>query len=270
MAAPGSLYGEGAQLVGQGAESARSVGQQNVERQNIEAQNQRSNNQELGEDVRQLSDQQAKQRMAQMDQEAALKGQMVTITPQLALGLTKNTGDKEWMTAVGQSMRADVYTALYTHGIDLAYAKKAPKITPIYDGDKVRHAVVYTDEQGNQQQLMLDAGITPEKLHPNSGKKGGASSSEYFKKNQQFIKSFEKARSELSDPARAAQLKSSDPDTYTEKTQWLKDNQDQYDSLVKTMGRAGGESPVKTTQNSQDQGGAPFDANAFIKDALNQ
>lgn len=228
---------------------------------------------ELGADRRQMSSQQAQQKLVQMQAEARLKGEMITITPQLALGLVKNTGDKGWLQAAGQSMRADVYTSLYTHGMDLAYAKKAPKITQIYDENgKIRHAVVYTDEQGNQQQLMLDAGMTPEKLHPQrpgAGRAGAANSMD-FKKNQQFIRSYEKARGEMADPARASQLKSTNPDSYTEKTQWIKDNQDKYDSIVKSMGNAGsgGAAAPAAGGGGAAPDNAPFDADSFIKDAL--
>ena len=40
---------------------------------------------------------------------------MITITPQIALGLVKQTGDREWMKAIGTKIPAPVYTATYIH-----------------------------------------------------------------------------------------------------------------------------------------------------------
>lgn len=269
MPAPGTLFGEATQALEGASQTAIS--------QNQIAQKDRGDTIQAGESAgagnnaasREQSAQQAAQKMEQMKTEAMLKGEMITITPQLALGLVKNTGEKDWLQSVGQSMRADVYTGLYTHGMALANAKKAPKITQINDANgKIRHAVVYTDEEGNQQQLMLDAGMTPEQLHPDRSKGKGATDPN-FKKNQQFIKSYESARKELSDPIRAKELEKLNPDDYREKTQWLKDNQDQYDQLIKGMGKAGAPEPAKSpSAGSQSPGGAPFDADSFIKDAL--
>jgi hypothetical protein len=173
-------------------------------------------------------------------------------------------------------MRADVVMAMYTHGIKLNESKKAPKVTQIYDANgRIRHAVVYTDEDGNEQQLMLDQGITPENLNKGKGggKKGGSGSDDSLKKMKEFNRAYEKARSEISDPSKAGQMKATDSKGFEEKMQWLKDNQDQYDANIKALGKGGGaeipgQAPGTGTPAAPDN--APFDADAFIKDALGQ
>jgi len=69
------------------------------------------------------------------------------ITPQIALGLVKNTGDKEWMRAVGTKMRSDVLMAMYTHGINAKLQGKEFKV-PI--GDKIHTLISHVDDEGNQ------------------------------------------------------------------------------------------------------------------------
>ena len=268
MAAPGSLYVESAQLL-EGAGN-QAMGNAKLDQSKIDTTVQAGEaaGREVGASSRQESAQKAQQKLMQMEMEAKLKGEMITITPQLALGLVKNTGEKDWLKAVGQSMRADIYTSLYTHGMQMEAAKRAPKIIQRANPDgTLQNGLVWTDAEGVQQ-FWPGTGISPEKLHPS--RRGSGEKDPNFKKNQQFIKSFEKARSELADPARAAQLKATNPDSYTEKTQWLKDNQDRYDQLLKGMGAAGGggASPAPAAGGSASTDSAPFDADAFIKDAL--
>jgi len=221
-----------------------------------------------------MSGQQAQQ-LAVLKDKLDQASNMMTITPQVALGMVKNTGDKEWMKAIGQKMRADVVLGMYTHGIKLNQAKKAPKVTQIYDKDgKVRHSVVYTDEDGNEQQLMLDEGMTPDQLNKGKGgkSKSGSGSDDSLKKMKEFNRAYEKARSEISDPSKAAQLQATNPESFKEKSQWLKDNQDQYDANIKALGKGGG-AAIPGAAAPAGEGGAdnaPFDADAFIKDALGQ
>lgn len=263
MSAPGSLYGEGAQLLESGAASARQTGQQNVEREKIASENIRSATGELGAMGRQLSAQDAAVALKKME----MAENQIEITPQIALGLSKNTGDKEWMTSVGQRMRADVVLGLYTHGLTLQQMKRSPKVTQVYDDKgKIRHAVVYTDEQGTLQQLMLDAGMTPEKLHP---PKPGAGGGDDFKKNKEFIKSHEKAAALFNDPFKSKQLKSTDPDQWNRAHEEYIKDQDRYDQLKTSMGGAGSAQPSGDGETPAPDN-TPFDADAFIKDALGQ
>ena len=195
---------------------------------------------------------------------------MVDITPQIALGLVKNTGDKEWMKAVGTKMPAPVLMGMYTHGIRTDQAKRAPKITQIYDDDgKVKHAVVYTDDDGNIQQLPLDSGISPEKLHQKSPGKGSKTDSPDFKNKEAFKKSYEKWVSQISG-TNGTQLKATDPDGYAKIKQQVDDYRDKYDSVIKGESTGGsGEDPAPASGGGASApDNAPFDADAFINEAL--
>ena len=65
-------------------------------------------------------------------------------------------------------------------------------------------------------------------------------------------------------------MKATDPDKLSQQQQWIRDNQDQYDKLVKGMGKAGGggEGQPAPAGGAPSSDNAPFDADAFIKDAL--
>ena len=269
-----TAFGASAELLGEAGQTELGVSKLKTEQtgQTMDAGVQAST--QMGEDRRQGTfdqKQKAAQALAKFKAQQAMQGKLVTITPQIALGMVKNTGDKEWLAAVGQQMEAPVLMSLYTHGIKTDQAKKAPKITQIYDDDgKVRHAVVYTDEDGNQQQLLLDKGMTPEQLNKGKGGKGkaGSGGDDTFKKNKQFLTEYDKRKAEYSDPLKAHEVQKSDPKRYDEDMQWLKDNQDTYDSLTKQMGKAGGGGGAAPDAGGGQQDNAPFDADDFIKEAL--
>lgn len=269
------LYGEGASLLQASGNQAANIAQTRQATTDTTVKAGEAAGAQVGETQRQISAQQATMALEKMKASEKMQGKVLTITPQIALGLAKNTGDREWMQAVGQDMRSDVLLGLYTHGMSLQQAKKAPKVTQIYDGNgKIRHAVVYTDEQGNIQQLMLDEGIAPEALNKGKGggaKKTGAAKDDTFKKQKEFNRAYEKLRSVYDDPMKAQETKIANPDKYNQDLQWLKDNQDQYDQNVRAMGKAGSPSPAAGVGGSSAvPDNAPFNADAFIRDALGQ
>lgn len=262
MPAPGSLYGEGAQLLDSAGTQASNIAKERQAATDTTVKAGESAGANLSAERTQISSQQAQMALKKME----LSENHVEITPQLALGLARTTGDKSWIEAIGQTMRADVYTGLYTHGIEQAYAKRSPKITQVYDENgKIRHAVVYTDEQGNPQQLMLDAGITPDKLHPHKPSGSG----DDFKKNKEFMKSHEKAAAFFNDAVRSKQLKSQDPEQWNRMHEEYIKDQDRYDQLKTSMGGSGASQPGGRGDTPAPDN-APFDADAFIKDALGQ
>lgn len=276
MPATGTLFGEATQAM----EGASQTAQQT----NEIAQKDRENTIQAGEAAgaevgatgRQAMGAQDAQKLAELHSKLNQAENMFTVTPQIALGLVKNTGDKSWLAAVGKPIRADVFSALYTHGMALANEKKAPKVTLTYDAKgKVSHTLVWQDADGNPQQVQLDEGASAKLLNEGKGggKKGGAGGSdEELKKMKEFNRAYEKARAEVADPARAAQLKATNPEDYSAKQQFLKDNADQYDANIKALGKGGGAAVPGATPAAG--GGAPdnapFDADAFIKDALGQ
>lgn len=268
-----TLFPAGAQLLQGAANTASNIGQQRVERERIRTQAASQALSEIGDNVREISNQRAQMALKQMEME----GNQVEITPQIALGLAKNTGDKEWMMSVGQKMRADVLLGIYTHGINLVAAKRSHKITQVYDKEgKVRHSVVYTDEAGNLQQLILDAGMTPEKLHPSRSREGAQLKVDQltFQQRKEWVRDYEKRRTEYSDPIRAKMVQGQNPEKYKEDQQYLEDYRDTYDEILKSFVKGQGNKPgsPRLTPGS-DSGGepeAPFDAEAFIQDALGQ
>jgi hypothetical protein len=213
----------------------------------------------------------AQEGIAAMNEKLDQAENMVTITPQIALGMVKNTGDKEWLKAVGTKMRSDVAIAMYTNSIKTEYAKHQPKVTQVYGDDgKIRHAVVYTDPDGNQQQLLLDPGMKPEQL--NKGKGGSAkpsnkASDDTFKKNKEFMRAHEKQASLLNDPVKSKELQATNADQYNKMKEEFDKDQDRYDQLKTQMGAAGG-SAAPAAGGGQQSDNAPFDADALIKEAL--
>jgi len=261
------LYGAGANLLEGSVQAAGNIAKQKQASTDSAVQPGEEAGKQLGDLQRQKMAQDAAMKLKQMEMNDTIE-----VSPQIALGLAKNTGDKGWLQSVGQRMRPDVMLGLYTHGMAVSASKKSPKVTQIYDANgKIRHAVVYQDEEGNVQQLMLDEGITPEAL--NKGKGGGRGGSkkgdDTFKNKKEFNRAYEKLRAVYDDPMKAKETQVSNPEKYSQDQQWLKDNQDQYDKNVREMGKSGG-APAKASGSSADPGDAPFDADAFIKDALGQ
>ena len=277
MPAPGTLFGEATQAL-EGASST-------AQKTNEIAQKDRSNTIKAGEAAggevgasgRQAAGAQDAQKLAELHSKLNQAENMFTVTPQIALGLVKNTGDKSWLEAVGKPIRADVFSALYTHGMALANEKKSPKVTLTYGKDgKVSHTLVWQDADGNPQQIQLDQGMATKLLNEGKGggKKGGDSSSEELKKMKEFNRAYEKARAEISDPFKAKTLQMTNPEKFAQSEQWLKDNQDQYDANIKALGKGGGAAVggggAPAAGGGAQPDNAPFDADAFIKDALGQ
>lgn len=218
---------------------------------------------ELGADRRQMSVQQAAMALQKLKDAE----DQITITPQIALGLVKNTGNKEWLSATGTKMRADMLLGIYTAESKRKYQQK---LTQTYDKDgTVRHVLITPDEEGNPTEWYLDPGMNADKLHPGKGGKGGSGGDDTFKKNKEFLAQYNKRRAEYSDPIKAKEIQQTNPDKYNEDQQWLKDNMDQYDKLTRSMGKAGAQPPKPAAGASGDSGGSQgFDADAFIKEAL--
>lgn len=79
----------------------------------------------------------------------------VTISPQMALGLVKNTGDKEWLKATGQKMRADVLLSFFKDGIN---KKIAGKVFSAPYGDKKISFTMAPDQNGEFQPSIIASG----------------------------------------------------------------------------------------------------------------
>lgn len=114
-----NLYGEGASLLQAAGNQATANAQTRQAGTETTVKAGEAAGAQLGDTQRQQQAQQAAQALEVMKQ----KFDTVEITPQLALGLVRNTGDREWMKSIGQRMRADVYTSLYTHGINMKMMK---------------------------------------------------------------------------------------------------------------------------------------------------
>src|SRR4051812_3609412 len=104
MPAPGTLFGEATQALEGASQTADSANQ--LKEKSREAS--MASGDEAGKN---LSAQQITELHGKLDQQA----NMMTITPQIALGLMRNTGDKEWLQAVGKPMRSDVVLGLYQY-----------------------------------------------------------------------------------------------------------------------------------------------------------
>lgn len=261
MPAPGSMYGEAAQLLEGAAQTGVANTGSDIKRNDtiVDAGNKAAA--EAG-----ASQRQSDQGRAAMALEAIkAKEKMVTITPQIALGLAKNTGDKAWLEAIGQDMRPDALLGLYSHGMALEQAKKAPKITQVYGADgKVRHAVVFTDDQGNVQQHLLDEGMKPTAFHPTAG---GPKDTSLSKADKQFMSSHEKDAAFFGDAAKSEQLKATNPEEWNRRHDTYLTNQDRYAQLREGLGK-GGAAPAGGGGPPAPDNSAPFDADAFIQSTL--
>jgi hypothetical protein len=154
MPAPGSLYGEGAAMLEAAGGQASNIAKQKQAATDTSVQAGEAASREVGEKDRQMSAQDAQMRLKQME----LQENQIKITPQLALGLVKNTGDKSWMETVGQPMRSDVLLSLYTHGINTRIAGKEYKT--ISDG---KEYVIANDidDNGEIKPRIISVGDAP-------------------------------------------------------------------------------------------------------------
>ena len=87
--------------------------------------------------------------MAQDQMKAQLD--MITITPQLAQGATKATGDESWSKTVGSKMRADVYSALLALGAkNNAYSNLFMGDDGVYTIDRKTGEAVKVSNKGKE------------------------------------------------------------------------------------------------------------------------
>jgi len=273
---PDTLFGQSAQMMGE-------ANQQQANTQNIDQRKQEATmkageaaSSEIGADRRQKMGAEEQQKLLQQKAMLDQAENMITITPQLALGLTKNTGEKDWLPAVGQKMRADVYTGLYTHGLALANAKKSPKVTLTYDKKgNVSHTLVWQDEDGNPQQIQLDEGSAAKLL--NEGKGGGRKSGGSGGPKDQSLKALNdwnnasvKDRNSVSGAA-GMQLEATDADEYKRRKQRVEEDRDTYYQnleAINSKGHGGGEAPAAKPKESS--GGQEFDPNSIFDAALSK
>src|SRR5579864_6452652 len=97
-----TLFPESAELLGQaGAQTSRNaeVGSK-AQEQTIQAGDRGADRTQNTAEFQQR--QAAQKKLQQYKMMQAAQGKMTTISPQIALGLVKNTGDKEWMKSIGQ------------------------------------------------------------------------------------------------------------------------------------------------------------------------
>lgn len=105
------LYGEAGSLLMGSVDANLKRSQQELEGQKLEEERRQSNMRTATAVGDTLLREAGANKRATLDREA----QFVTITPQIAHGFSKNTGDEGWMQQVGQKMRADVLMGIYTH-----------------------------------------------------------------------------------------------------------------------------------------------------------
>ena len=150
---PAALQGQEAALQGANANADR---QQETQKEGVDAGKAASSNL-AGERQQAMSGQQAQQ-LAQLKDKLDQASNMVTITPQIALGLVKNTGNKEWLKAIGQKQRADVVLSFMRDGINKRIAGK--EYTTSLDGKDYRIGM-NIDDNGDPQPSILSIGDTP-------------------------------------------------------------------------------------------------------------
>ena len=256
-----NLYGEGAQLLSGATQASSEMARTKAEgdRTTAEAGSQAAGR--LSE--QRLQSQRAHAAIQQIDEQAIMNGHMMKITPNVALGLAKETKDPEWLKAIGQTMPTGFVLGNMKLSMEKEMKARAPKISQYNDNGKIRHTVVYQDEDGNIQQLLLDPGMTPEQL--NKGKGGGrggknAEETMNFRQKQQFIRSYESRKKQYDKDTEFA----TDTGKFADDKQWLDDNRDTYDGVVKTMakggsGGAGGPAPKPSggSADNKDAGGTP-------------
>lgn len=143
------LFGESAALL-QGANTAASNYQQNQTAQEAER-----NKLFLGgqNNLTQMMGQVMQDQGAMARQKEANQAQMVDITPEIANGLVKTTGDPGWKDAVGQKMPVPVYTVLATKAAQEKVLKAKWKESKVIKGDKEQ--TVWVNEEDPTQRIEL-------------------------------------------------------------------------------------------------------------------
>jgi hypothetical protein len=224
------------------------------------------------------------QKLAMLKSQLDQAENMIDITPQIALGLVKNTGDKEWMKAIGQKMRADVVMAMYTHGINTKISQK--EITTMIGKNKVT-LQPYIDDDGQLavKQIASDEGTTTDikkeeadakkkKAEADATKASGSTkkasgSTKMDPADVEFMKDFRTAKKNTSgiNDVMLQALAKKDPKQAADRQKdldFVTNNQARYDKLEKL-------NPQKAASGTpQDGGQLPPQAMKAVQDANGQ
>jgi hypothetical protein len=260
----GSVYGAGARLMESSAGTAQSIGQQDVERKKIAAEQSMSSEKETGADIRQISSQQADMALKKLD----MQTKSMNVTPQIAVGLARYMGPAAFQ-LIGPQDPHFVLGLLHAQVQQDMAKLKAPKEFNFRVGDKTVPGVMHYNEDTSSWEIkqLGEGGTvgTPE----GRGGKGKGGGDDTFKKNKEFMRSYEKDEAILNDPTKSAQLKASSPDEFAVIQDRVSKNRDRYDQLKTDLGSAGGApKPAAGGGGAATPDNSPFDADAFIKDAL--
>jgi hypothetical protein len=229
---------------------------------------------ELGAERRQQAGAMDAQKLTILKDKLDQASNMVQVTPQIALGLVKNTGDKEWLKMVGQKMRADVMFSMYQYGANLKMQSKEYKV-PV--GDKIVTMRPHYNKETSDWDF--EAVAEGEKFSPKSKgevtpdvkekEKKGASGEdpkdkEFLKTYRQYQKDTQGMNGEI-----LAQLGKKDPkqaDDLQKKLDFVQTNTDRFNKLqnVKTPTAGSSETPQKF--NSADDVRAAYKAGTLTRD----
>jgi hypothetical protein len=169
----------------------------------------------------------------------------VKITPQIALGLVKNTGDKEWLKAVGTDMRSDVLLGLYSHGINQKISRREYKVpvgdkivtmvprynpeTADFDFEAIGEGEKFSPTQKGDLTPAKKAEIDAKNKHSGPGTKEAPEDKEFLKTYRQYQKETEGMNYMLldqmskKDPKQASDLKT--------KLDFIQKNTDRFNKL---------------------------------------
>ena len=209
--------------------------------------------------MRDSNNSQDQQKMAILKSQLDQAENMMTMTPQIALGLVKNTGDKEWLKLVGKKVRSDVVLGFYTHGIKLAQQKKEPKVSQVYKKDgTVGHELYWMDDEGQPQTLPLDEGMATKLLNKKTGGTGSPKD-QTLASLKEWNAEYKKDRASTTG-INGEKLKATDPDEYDRRSSRVEEDQDTYYKnleQIESLGSGGGPGlkPKTTTgtTSSSDQ-----------------
>ena len=188
---------------------------------------------------------------------------MVTITPQIALGMMQNFPDKEskleWLKLSGpgadgepQEMPAPVLMSYLKLGLEKMHAQKSPKVTPTYNKDgTVGHSLTWLDSYGKPQQFKLDEGMAEKLLHPAkpaAGGKGTDPTKMTASERQKFIANYNRMASSVRSDQNALVTDKNNTELQAniKKNQaWLDDNRPDYTQMIQAQKQSGmgGEAP---------------------------
>jgi hypothetical protein len=143
-------------LLGQGASLLRGAADTAVGMAGIEERRRAANLQNLQTGIAQMAEtmrQKMSERAATERQNKQLDAQLIEITPELARGVAKATGDDGWNQAVGKKLRADVYSALLAHGTTKNLANKITTYEEEKDGKVFSVTALVDPDSGAKQEI---------------------------------------------------------------------------------------------------------------------